>query len=67
MHYHPAARGVTILRAVMLLCRQPWSVFELKLPDDGGKRALDWSQKLGMDWLYFKLQEHFKRISTQQS
>jgi len=46
------------------LYRQPWHVFELKLPADGGQRALEWSQKLGMDWLHFRLQDYFKRLQV---
>lgn len=44
------------------LCRQPWSVHELRVPADGGKRAREWAEKLQMNTLRFFLDQFLDRL-----
>ena len=61
---NPAA-GAHLLCLFVPNCvrRQPWSVYELKVPADGGKRAREWAEKLQMNTLRFFLDQFLDRLA----
>lgn len=48
-------------------CRQPWTLYELKLPADSGARALEWAEKLQMKWFSTVLTNYLQRIAKRAS
>jgi hypothetical protein len=51
---------------MLMLCRQPWSNFELWVPADGGALAVQRAVNMKMNWTAARLSDLFQQWARQR-